>query len=42
MVAESSLVIKGDALSTILKVKAWAREVGAMKTLKTLVEVLSE
>jgi hypothetical protein len=41
-VAEATLVIKGDALSTILKVKAWAKEVGGMKTLKALVEALSE
>ena len=41
-VAEATLVVKGDALSTILKVKAWAKEVGGMKTLKALVEALSE
>jgi len=41
-VAEATLTIKGDALSTILKVKAWAKEVGGMKTLKALVEALSE
>lgn len=41
-VAEASLVIKGDAVSTILKVKAWAKEVGGMKTLKALVEALSD
>jgi hypothetical protein len=31
-----------DALSTILKVKSWANEVGGMKKLKALVEALSE
>ncbi len=41
-VAEATLVIKGDAVSTILKVKALAKEVGGMKTLKSLVEALSE
>ena len=41
-VAEASLVLKGDAVSTILKVKAWAKEVGGMKTLKALVEALSD
>ncbi len=41
-VTEATLVIKGEALSTILKVKGWAKEVGGMKTLKALVEALSE
>ena len=41
-VAESTHVTKSDALSTILKVKGWAKEVGGMKTLKALVEALSE
>ena len=41
-VAEATLVIKGDAVSTILKVKAWAKEVGGMKMLKALVEAMSE
>ena len=41
-VAEASHVIKGDALSTILKVKAWGKEVGGMKSLKALVEALSD
>ena len=41
-VAESTHVTKSDALSTILKVKGWAREVGGMKTLKALIEALSE
>ena len=40
--AESSHVTKSDALATILKVKGWAKEVGGMKTLKALVEALSE
>ena len=33
-VSESTHVSRSDALSTILKVKGWAREVGGMKTLK--------
>lgn len=41
-VAESTHGTRSDALSTILKVKGWAREVGGMKTLKALVEALSE
>ena len=41
-VAESTHVSNSDALTTILKVKGWAREVGGMKTLKALVEALSE
>jgi len=44
-VAEASIVIKGDVLSsilTILKVKGWAKEVGGMKTLKAIVEALSD
>jgi hypothetical protein len=31
-----------DAVKTILKVKGWANEVGGMKKLKALVDVLSE
>jgi hypothetical protein len=31
-----------DALSTILKVKSWANEVGGMKKLRALVEALSD
>ena len=31
-----------DAVKTILKIKAWATEVGGMKKLKALVEALSE
>jgi hypothetical protein len=31
-----------DAVSTILKVKAWSHEVGGMKKLKALVDALSE
>jgi|SRR6266851_5005801 len=31
-----------DAVKTIVKVKAWANEVGGMKKLKALVDVLSE
>jgi hypothetical protein len=41
-VAESTHVTNSDALTTILKVKAWAKEVGGMKALKALVEALSE
>ena len=41
-VAESTHVTIPDAVSTIRKVKAWAIEVGGMKTLKALVEALSE
>ena len=41
-VAESTHVTRSDAVSTIRKVKAWANEVGGMKTLKALVEALSE
>lgn len=41
-VAESTHVTRSDALTTIRKVKALASEVGGMKTLKALVEALSE
>ena len=41
-VAESTHVTRSDALTTIRKVKALAGEVGGMKTLKALVEALSE
>lgn len=41
-VAEFSQVTRSDAVSTILKVKACAREVGGMKALKALVEALSD
>jgi hypothetical protein len=41
-VAESTHFTITDAVSTIKKVKAWASEVGGMKTLKALVEALSE
>jgi hypothetical protein len=34
--------VNGDALKTILKVKAWAAEVGGMKKLIALAEALSE
>jgi hypothetical protein len=33
---------RSDAVSTILKVKAWAKEVGGMKNLKALVAALSD
>ena len=41
-VAESTGSGSTDALSTILKVKSWANEVGGMKKLRALVEALSE
>jgi hypothetical protein len=41
-VAESTHVTRSSAVSTILKVKACAKEVGGMKTLKALVEALSD
>jgi hypothetical protein len=41
-VAEATGVVKSDALSTILKVKSVANEVGGLKKLKALVEALSE
>jgi hypothetical protein len=41
-VAESTHVTRSSAVSTILKVKACAREVGGMKSLKALVEALSD
>jgi hypothetical protein len=40
-VAEANNVPKSDALSTILKVKALAIDVGGLKKLKALVEALS-
>jgi hypothetical protein len=41
-VAESTHVTRVDAVTTIRKVKSLANEVGGMKTLKALVEALSE
>jgi len=41
-VAETNNVPKSDALSTILKVKALATDVGGLKKLKALVEALSD
>jgi hypothetical protein len=41
-VAESTHATRSDAVSTILKVKAWSKEVGGMKNLKALVEALSD
>jgi hypothetical protein len=41
-VAESTHSNRHDAVATIRKVKSWANEVGGMKTLKALVEALSE
>ena len=41
-VAETTGTSNGDALSTILKVKSWANQVGGLKRLRALVEALSE
>jgi hypothetical protein len=41
-VAEFSHVNRTDAVTTILKIKACAKEVGGMKNLKALVEALSD
>jgi hypothetical protein len=41
-VAETTNVPKTDALSTILKIKTLANEVGGLKKLKALVEALSQ
>jgi hypothetical protein len=41
-VAETTNVSKSFALSTILKIKALATEVGGLKVLKALVEALSD
>jgi hypothetical protein len=41
-VTETTHGTRTDAVSTILKVKACAREVGGMKALKALVEALSD
>jgi hypothetical protein len=41
-VATSTGTGNADALSTILKVKSWANEIGGMKKLRALVEALSE
>ena len=40
-VSESTHVTKADALSTILRIKALATDVGGLKTLKALVDALS-
>jgi hypothetical protein len=40
--ATSTGTSTADALSTILKVKKWANEVGGLKNLKALVDALSE
>ena len=42
MVANVSATGNTDPVKTILKVKAWANEVGGMKKLKALVDALSE
>ena len=42
MVANVAATGNGDPVATILKVKSWANEVGGMKKLKALVDVLSE
>jgi hypothetical protein len=41
-VATTTHVSKSDALATILKVKKFAEEVGGLKTLKALVDALSQ
>jgi hypothetical protein len=41
-VAEATGAVRSDVVATILKVKGLASEVGGMKKLKALVEVLSE
>jgi hypothetical protein len=41
-VAETTGVVKSDALATILKVKALAADVGGLKKLRALVEALGE
>jgi len=41
-VAASTGTGNADAVSTILKVKSWAKEVGGLKQLRALVEALSE
>jgi hypothetical protein len=41
-VVESATMSHSDALATILKLKAFAMEVGGLKTLKKLVDALSE
>jgi hypothetical protein len=41
-VAGTTGTSNADALSTILKVKSWANEVGGLKKLRALVEALSE
>ena len=40
-VAETTGSGNADALSTILKIKSWANEVGGLKRLRALVEALS-
>jgi len=42
MVARVAATGNTDPVKTILKVKAWANEVGGMKKLKALVDALSE
>ncbi len=41
-VAASTGSGNADALSTILKIKSWANQVGGLKKLRALVEALSE
>ncbi|HTU20476.1 MAG TPA: hypothetical protein VMG10_20600 [Gemmataceae bacterium] len=41
-IATSTGTGSADALSTILKVKSWANEVGGLKKLRALVEALTE
>lgn len=40
--APARAAANGDALTTIVKVKGWAAEVGGMKKLKALIEALSD
>ena len=41
-VSELTHLSRSNAVSTILKVKAWAKEVGGMKNLKALAEALCD
>jgi hypothetical protein len=41
-VAEATGAVRSDALATVLKIKALATELGGMKKLKALVDVLCE
>jgi hypothetical protein len=41
-ISEFRRVDRSDAVKTILKVKAWAQEVGGMSNLRALVEAMSD